>query len=295
MSPETLVQEISELVSLPVVVAKINQLVDDPKSSSSDIGDLIIQDPGLTAKVLRVANSAFYGLSYQVETVSRAVTILGTRQLRDIVVATACVDSFQKIPNKLVTMEHFWRHSMYCGLVSRVLGELSGFGNSEGLFVGGLLHDIGVLAMFRIEPEKSRQALEIHLEGGESLEIHEAEQRVFGFDHADVGGALLKKWKFPVKLAEVVAHHHYPEKASEFVKEASVVHIANSIAVLAELDTDEVTFAPPISESAWHITGLKPEQIKDFRERVDQQFHESLSVFLPGTNGWPNAATRGAA
>ena len=230
MSAEKIIQKVSELVSFPLVVVKINELLDDNTSSATDLGELIIQDPGLAAKVLRIANSAFYGLSYEVETVSRAVTLLGTQQLRNIVLAAACVDVFKKIPNELMTMEDFWRHSMYCGLVSRTLGKMSGLGDSESLFIGGLLHDIGVLAMFRLEPDLSRQALEINLDGNEGgLEIHEAEQRLFGFDHADVGGALLNSWNFPAKLKEIVAHHHYPQRAKQFAKEAAVVHIANSV------------------------------------------------------------------
>lgn len=289
MSPEKIAQQVSELVSLPFVVVKINELLDDPTSSASAIGDLIIQDPGLAVKVLHIANSAFYGLSYQVETISRAVAILGTRRLRDIVVATACVDVFKKIPNQLITMENFWRHSMYCGLASRALGKLSGLGDSESLFIGGLLHDIGVLAMFRLEPDRSREAVEVSLDGSEEgdLEIHEAERRLFGFDHADVGGALLSKWKFPTKLKEIVEHHHYPEKAKEFTREASIVHIANSISVLAELDTDDMACAPPISELAWKVTGLTLEHIFDIRQQADEQFKESLATFLPGTEGWP--------
>lgn len=296
MSPEKIVKQVSELVSLPFVVVKINEQLDDNTSSATDIGELIIQDPGLASKVLRIANSAFYGLSYQVDTISRAVTLLGTQQLRNIVVAAACVDVFKKLPNRLMTMEDFWRHSLYCGLVSRALGGLCGFRNSEGLFIGGLLHDVGVLAMFRLQPDLSRQALEINLDGSQGdPEIHEAEQRVFGFDHADVGAALLNRWKFPEKLTQIVARHHYPERAGEFAKEASIVHIANSISVLAELDTDDLEFAPAISEFAWQTTGLSPERIGGIREQADAQFQDSLATFLPGTDGWPRELRQGAA
>lgn len=296
MSVEKIVKQVSELVSLPFVVVKINEMLGDKTSSATDIGELIIQDPALATKVLRIANSAFYGLSYQVDTMSRAVTLLGTQQLRDIVVAASCVDVFKKIPNKLMTMEDFWRHSLYCGLSSRALGGLCGFRDSEGLFLGGLLHDIGVLALFKLEPDLSRQALELNLDGGQGdPEIHEAEHRLFGFDHADVGGALLGNWKFPEKLTEIVAYHHYPEKAKEFTKEASIVHIANSISVLAELDTDNMEFAPAISESAWQITGLSPEQISGIRHQADEQFQDSLTTFLPGIDGWPRDFTQGAA
>lgn len=288
MSVENIVKQVSELVSLPFVVVKVNEMISDKTSSAADIGELVIQDPGLATKVLRIANSAFYGLSYQVDTISRAVTLLGTQQLRNIVVAASCVDVFKKIPNRLMTMEDFWRHSLYCGLVSRGLGGLCGFRDSESLFLGGLLHDIGVLALFRLEPDISRQALEFTLDGSQGEpEIHEAEQKLFGFDHADVGGALLENWRFPEKLTEIIAYHHYPEKAKEFAKEASIVHIANSISVLAELDTDDMEAAPAISESAWQITGLSPGQIGNVREQADEQFQDSLTTFLPGIDGWP--------
>ena len=117
ITPEELVKNVGELVSLPDVCIRVNQMVDDPNASAVAFGEVISQDPGLTARLLRIANSAFYGFSQEIDTVSRAVTIIGLGKLRDLVLATSTVDVFDKIPNELLTMENFWRHSLSCALI----------------------------------------------------------------------------------------------------------------------------------------------------------------------------------
>ncbi|NOX77270.1 MAG: HDOD domain-containing protein, partial [Gammaproteobacteria bacterium] len=249
-------KDIEHLVSLPAACIRLNDMVEDPRVSADDIGRVISQDVALTAKLLRVANSPLYGFSTQIDTVSRAVTILGTRQVRDLALASAAVKAFDGIPNDLVSMQGFWEHSILCALAARTLAMECLNRQREAVFVGALLHDIGQLVLYNRVPALARQALEACIDGPNELESQEAEQAIIGFDHAEVGSELAQRWNLPTNIQECIAYHHNPAEAQQNRVEVAIVHIANSIATLAELDSTDLENAPRIQPIAWELTGL---------------------------------------
>ncbi len=265
-------QDIDNLVSLPSVGVRVNEMVNNPSSSATDIGKVISQDPALTARLLRIANSPTYGLSTQVDTVSRAVAVIGIKRIRDLVLATSTITAFDKIPNELVTMENFWRHSLYCGLAAHLLAELRHIKNAETLFIAGLLHDIGQLVIFRKLPQEAKQALLLSIEGPDELALHKTEQRIIGFDHAQVGAELLRHWHFPELLIECVEFHHAPELAQKYPVETAIVHIANSLATLAEIDSVVEEDAVLTDPAAWSVAGLGKEMIEPTVRAAQAQF-----------------------
>lgn len=114
-----LVSAVSDILSLPETVLRVNEMVDDPQSSAADIGEVIRQDPGLTARLLRIANSPFYGFPSRIDSVPIAITVIGTDQLRDLLLATSAIQVFSDFPNEIVSMETFWRHSLRCAIIAR--------------------------------------------------------------------------------------------------------------------------------------------------------------------------------
>lgn len=274
-SVQELIANVSDLVSLPEVAVRITEMVDDNNTTADDFAKVIAQDPGLAARVLKLANSPVFGLSKEISTIPRAVTILGTKQLRDLVLSTSASHSFDGIPNELISLQNFWHHSLYCGLLSQTLAAHSKNAKTESMFIAGLLHDIGQLVMFNRMPTESTEALLLVLEGPEELQMYEAEQRVFGFDHTQVGGELIKSWHLPEIIRECVALHHAPEQAVDHPAEVAIVHIANSGAVMAELhsmsETDDV---PPIHPITWETTGLSPEMLEDAIKSTDEEINE---------------------
>jgi len=281
MTPQELVKDIGELVSMPGVAVRINEMVDDAQYSATDIGKVISQDPGLTARLLKIANSPMYGFSSQIDTVSRAVTVLGTKQIRDLVLATSAIQAFDGIPNELITMDNFWQHSIACGLAARELMGKQRAAQGESIFVAGLLHDIGELVIFNKLPDQARQALEMVVDEMEETPLQLAEQQVLGFDHAQVGAELVKQWQLPQSLFECVAFHHQPSMAVDFKFEAAIVHIANSLAVMVELDTIDVFEGevPPLDPQAWEITGLDQEIVGPVIEVVKERLAEACALF----------------
>lgn len=273
-------QDIDHLVSLPSVGVRINEVVSDPNSAAADIGKLISQDPALAARVLRIANSPAYGLSTQITTIARAVSIVGTQFIRDLVLATSTISAFKDIPNELVSLENFWDHSLYCGIAARLLAEQRGMKHAETEFLAGLLHDIGQLVIFRKQPQEARRALLLSVEGPDDLALHKAEQTIFGFDHAQVGAELMRHWHFPPLLVACVEFHHAPQAAPQFQVEVALVHIANSIATLAEIDSVLEDDAVRTEAMAWELTGLSKDVIEPTVRATQAQFAEMRGLLL---------------
>jgi putative nucleotidyltransferase with HDIG domain len=258
---EALVGDAATLVSLPEVVVRINALVDDPQSSAEDIGRVVSQDAALTARLLTLANSAMFGLPRRIDTVSRAIAVLGTRQVRDLTLGLSAVRAFRGIPNDLVSMESFWHHSVLCAVAARALAAECARGRPESSFVAGLLHDIGQLVLFNRLPDESRQALLMTVDAPNEPDLHLCEREILGFDHATVGGALARRWRLPAGLVECIECHHDPAKAQAHPLDVAIAHIANTTAVLAEVESDELEDAPAIDPMALEVTGLRRTQV----------------------------------
>lgn len=278
----SLVKGVSNLVSLPEVSLRVNAMVDDPNASAESIGKVIAQDPALAVRLLKMANSPFYGLATEVDTVSRAVSILGTQRIRDLVLSTAASRAFDGIPNDLISMQDFWHHSLYCGLLAQTLARETGKVKGETLFLAGLLHDIGQLVMFNRLPEKSHEAIVLLMEGSDDLDMYQAERHVFGFDHMQVGAELIKNWNLPHSLKECIAYHHEPSLAQDYPYEAALINIANSAAVMAELHSfSEEDDLPKIDPHSWEITGLNKDVLVEAVNKAQQDIAEIEAILFP--------------
>lgn len=256
-----LVQGVGDLVTLPDIFIRINQLVENPNSSAADIAQVINQDPAFTIRLLRVANSSYYGFSSTIDTVSKAVAIIGTSQIRNLALSTSVASSFSGLSNKLVSMDNFWRHSLYCGLAARKLAKLAGKCDAEVLFTAGLLHDIGELVIFNRLPDQAKETLLLVLDNADELPVYKAEQQTMGTDHAQVGGELARQWKLPPMLEECIAFHHDIHAAQRFPREVALVHIANILAQMAEIKTMEPSDVSPIDPDAWKMAGLSGKEV----------------------------------
>ena len=276
-----LVHGVGGLVTLPDVFIRINKLVGDPNSSISDIAGVISQDPSFTIRLLRVANSSFYGFSSTIDTVSKAVSIIGTSQIRSLALATSVASSFEGLPNTLVSMENFWKHSLYCALVARILAKQARKCDSDAVFTAALLHDIGELVIFNRLPQQAKDALLLVLDSADELPVYLAEQQVIGFDHAQVGGELARQWKLPPMLEECIEFHHNIQSAVQYPREVALVHIANILALMAEVQTLDLKDVSPIDPLAWEIVGLDPDEtIQEAVGLAQEEIAEAEELFL---------------
>jgi putative nucleotidyltransferase with HDIG domain len=278
VSPRELITGALDLPSLPEVVMRAIELVNDPEASAIDIGRVLSEDSALTARLLKIVNSPFYGFPSRIDTVSRAITVIGTLDLLDLILATSVVKMFSGVPNDLVSMDSFWKHSLYAGVVARLLAARSKQPNVEHFFVAGLLHDLGSLVIYRKLPELAREALLRARYNG--VVLQQAEQELLGFDHAMVGAELMRMWKLPASLVEAVEFHHDPSQAPNHPLITAIVHVADVVASAIRSGTGASEAAPPLDPSAWDRIGLPPLAIEALLIEADRQFGDAQSMIL---------------
>ncbi len=279
ISPRELVSGAVEIAALPEIFLKVNEMIDSPRHSAADIGHIISHDTALSARLLKIANSVFYGFPSQIDTISRAITVIGTRELRDLILATSVMRTFKGLPNDLVTMEDFWRHSICCGLAARALAAHRGEQLVERFFVAGLLHDIGSLLVYRKIPELAREAL-LRAQHND-VPLYRAEQEVMGFDHAAVGVEILRKWKLPENLQESTEFHHSPGMAQRFPRDTALIHIADAVSDALRYGNSGDPHVTTVDHQAWRLADLSDDSISTVIAEVEQQFSSVLELFQP--------------
>jgi putative nucleotidyltransferase with HDIG domain len=279
------VKDVAGLVSPPEVCLRLLDLVDSPKSTAHEIGEVISSDPNLSARLLKLVNSSFYNYSGRIDTLSRAIAIVGTRELYSLAISVSAVRAFSKIPAQLINMDTFWRHSLYCGIIARYLAKRCGILHPERLFVAGLLHDIGVLVMFARAPEKSRDLM--LMAGGDENTLAYGERQEFGFNHADLGGLMATVWNLPDTLVEAIACHHNPLDAVCSKQQAGIVKIADILADRSSLGAlfesrprQETPLA--IDKDLWRVTGLCSANFDETQiiAEAGQQFIETSGILF---------------
>ena len=278
VSLEQLLSDAEKLISFPDVCIRINAMVNDPNVSATDIGNVIQQDPALTARLLRIANSPLYGFASKVDTVSRAVAVLGSKEIRDLVFATSALKAFNIKPG-LKAIEELWAHNIYCAIACRLLAKTSTRGRTESIFIAGLLHDIGRLLFISLLPDDITEKVQ-HLSAtghGES-NLYLAEREVIGFDHAEAGGELILKWGLPDNLYECVRFHHEPANAELFPLEVAIVHLADCVAHAAQGNTEIDEQLAGVDPSSWEQTGLTLEDLETVLLAVKSQSGEVRSL-----------------
>ncbi|MES9829394.1 MAG: HDOD domain-containing protein [Candidatus Thiodiazotropha sp.] len=279
MDPKTLVKDLDHLVSLPDICIRVNQLMGSGNYSSTQVADIISQDADISARLLRVVNSSFYGLPAKIETLSRAITIVGADELRNLVMAATAMRTFTGIPKQLVDMTEYWQHSVTTGVMAQSLAKHCSILHSERLFVMGLLHDVGRLVIYLTLPEKATDIL--YITGGDNWVLPQTETEILGFTHLDVGAELLRTWGLPESFAAVAGYHDHPQQAGDYQLETSLVHIAKAIANgdMVGLNIEEMLWA--INPFAWKMTGLSADTVSPMIEEMVTKSHEALSLITP--------------
>ena len=216
------------LPSLPTVVTQLINLVGDPATSARDISQLISADQALTAKILKVANSAFYGFPRKIATVQLAIVVLGFETVKNLGLSVAVLKRFHAgKAHPLFDRQQFWEHAIGCGVAARMLGRKLDRKLEGEAFVAGVVHDIGKLILIEYFPNEFGESLEMARD--EYLTISEAEMKVIGVTHAEIGGWLAEKWNLPETLVQAITYHHNPMDVEEPSEILMVTHAANAL------------------------------------------------------------------
>jgi len=269
---------ISGLPTLPTVLDKTAQMLDDPDISASDVGRVIVKDQAIASKVLRLVNSAFYGCQRQVSTISQAVVFLGFNVVKNIILSVSVFESFSQNSQAEEFDKHrFWEHSIACGATTRVISRHLGVKDPEEAFVGGLLHDIGKLVLDQFLTEEYLTVL--HLSKEKEIPLLEAEEKILETTHAQVGRYLAQKWNLPPTLEEAIAFHHNPTSAETELKLVSAVHLADVIVKGMGIGYSGDDLAPQIERRIWDGLKLNLNSVEGWLKEIGDEV-EKASSFL---------------
>ena len=274
MDPINIVQMEVSLPPMPPVLGELQEVTSQPYASSSAVGAVVVKDPSLTAWLLKLVNSPFFGFTTKVDTVSRAITMLGMEQFKTMAMGSMLNSISNQLPPNVMDLDEFWRHSIATALAAQTIWKIMKRDEPERLFVAGLLHDCGRLALAYAAPKT-------YMSLAQSCEIagrprYMVEQELMDFDHARLGGMLLHRWNMPLALVMAALRHHQVEAPDKY-PEAAVVHLADIVAVSAAGNSAR-DVVPSLDQAVWKHLGLKSSNLNYVADAMLERLNEMCQV-----------------
>ncbi len=273
------IENINEFSTLPTIYSSLVDALADPTSTTQDVSNLIACDQASTSKILKIVNSPFYGFPGQIDTISRAVVVLGFNEIYNLVLSSHIMDFFEE-KRALLNFQpvDFWGHSIAVGIATKYLGQVTNQTNQENYFIAGILHDIGKLVFFQFAEEPFSSALE--LSKRERQPLHQAELSVFGMDHSQAGAITAERWALPKSIISALRYHEtgiVPDNPEFLV---AAVHVANVLVRALELGYPGDDFIPQPNRQALEILNLKPGSLKKIVPSLLKDYDEICQVLL---------------
>lgn len=273
---ESILAQGPELSSPPEVYLKVNEQLEDDSCSVTEIGETVQSDPAIATRILKMVNSAYYGMPNRVTTMSQAVALLGRDRLKQIVIGTVLVSVFKDPRVESFSLTDFWQHSIKTAIIARQLAiqHKSNY-EPDALFIAGLLHDIGRLILVGTHPELFVQVEKHRRKRG----VIGAEWDQLGFDHAQLGAALMEKWGLPELLVTCTRYHHDYDYDGEFIDACRMIYIANKLSLnVPPLDEDEAWEQLDEIEN-WQLLGVSFEEICFASQYSEDELLEVMESF----------------
>ncbi|HRU39574.1 MAG TPA: HDOD domain-containing protein [Candidatus Goldiibacteriota bacterium] len=270
---QKILSRIKALPTLSLVVAKVIQVVSNPLTSASDLSAIITVDQALTAKVLRLANSAFYGFPFRIKNITQAVSILGFDTIRNLALTVSVYKVFTGEAGAEFSHSEFWKHCVGVAICANLLAKKIKYRSPEGAFTAGLLHDIGKTFFDQYMHKEFREALKYAKENRVSME--EAEKLKIGLDHSLAGKWMAEKWNLPPELKSGIASHHHPELEEEETVMANIIFAANILCKKKGVGFSGDDIIMPFSQEARELLELDEESEAQLMNALDKELKEA--------------------
>lgn len=276
---EEVLKKIKNLPTLPTVFARLSDAISNPSTSNEEIAKIIASDQAASFKILKVVNSAFYGFSGRIDTISRAILYLGLNEVRNLVFAISVINLFSKNNMGLhFRPVDFWSHSIAVGIITRMIGSEMKIQKLENYFLAGIMHDIGKLILFEYAQDEYQKVVTLAEE--KKYFISDAEREVLGFDHSTIGELLSQKWNLPNTLTHAVKYHHVGYNAGSDNVLVAAVHIADIVSQFLNLGyTGDNYIAQPSSYALGYLN-LSDTFFTDILDTVLQNYEETTKLLL---------------
>lgn len=264
---EQVLARANALPALPKIVAKILDMLGDEEANAETLSKHIVSDPAVVARLLGAANAGAMGASGRVESVRQAIMLLGVGRVRDITLATAIIDRFNANPP--FDARRLWLHSVGVAICAQEAARTGGL-DVDVAYTAGLLHDVGQLLLFAVDPEAYARVLTLRVEG--DVDIVDVERKELGVDHARVGGELARLWKLPEAVAEAIAAHHVTDDCEPENEMADAVHVAEVLSHALNLGGGEGARVPRLSDLSCARMGIDWRQISAHFPLIEARF-----------------------
>lgn len=275
---EKKLDQIDSVATLPHIATEVLEVMRSKDTSMRKIAAVIEKDPSITVKILKIANSPLWGSVGTVESVQRALVLLGLKQVSNIVIAISLYSTFAQLkPNPHFNRDKFWRHSVGTAQIARKLCKALRINLQGEEFVAGLIHDLGKIVMDQFMGDKFK---EINEEARENnVDPSTIEQKHLGCTHAEIGAALLKRWNFPEAIVTTLQFHHFPEKAEVHQDLVSMINLTNEISKYWESKEEDKQLPDYRNNKGWQILEAKHPHISDFNmNQFIEDFCEEVDV-----------------
>lgn len=274
---EKIMAKVDAFPSIPGSTAKLLKILEDPETPIQSIEDVLRLDPGMTANVLRMVNSAYFGLPTQVGSVKRAIMLLGMKKIKQLVMAS-CVGKVMEgsIPGYDLPAGELWRHSIAVSVAAEGLGRELTAGGAEDIFTAALLHDVGKLILGQFVQEDLTAIQEA---AGSEVSFEVAEKEVLGIDHAEIGARILAHWSLPDDLVHAVRWHHDPEGSEAANRTTDIVHVANVVCLMMGIGVGREGLQYEPSPVVTQRLRIKPHHIERVASQTLQWIEELADVF----------------
>jgi len=250
-----LAAQVKSIPTLPAVLTILSRRMEDPKTSSEDLAQVIVQDQAIASKVLKLVNSPFYGFSGRIQSISQGIVILGFNAVKNLVLSTSVIDAFRGTASgDLFRMDTLWVHSAAVATTAKLFAERTRLCDPEDAFVGGLLHDIGKVLLWTSEPRLFNACLQAVTQKG--IPLAEVEDRILGFRDQELAAILAEKWKFPESLRVALRWRGSPGEAGSFQGLAAAIHCANLLCTAMDAPAHPGSIVSPPDPAAWKACGL---------------------------------------
>ncbi len=276
---DKIITGVNNLPTLPTIYTAIFEAMEQPNVTSEKLAKIISTDQVTAFKLLKVANSPFYGFYGRIDTISQAILYLGYNEVRNIVLALSVINFFSR--NKILLHFRpvdFWAHSIGVGIATRMIGESIGEKKLENYFLSGIFHDIGKLLFFELAHKDYTRVMEI-IENN-NIRIKEAEVKVFGIDHARVGQILAEKWKLPVSIQNVILYHHAGVMENKRDPLIASVHLGNIIARIMELGYAGDNLIPEPNPAIWDFMKIPEGTFASMKISLKENFESTVRLML---------------
>ncbi|MDR3011986.1 MAG: HDOD domain-containing protein [Chitinispirillales bacterium] len=268
-------QSVKNLQTQPAMVAKITQMLQNPATNASELGEFIKSDPMLASTVLRLVNSAFYGLPGRVGSINHALVLLGFSTVKNIVLSASMLEMFKvDTGSSKFCATELYKHSLACGVIAQYLAQTTGYEQKEECFVAGLVHDIGKMIILQVLPEEFKHVIECA--DKTKILFYDSERKLLSVSHQEVGGMLVEQWHLPPQIQDAVSSHHNPSPDSKLT---AIVHCADVFARVLGYGNGGDDKIPEISDIAWNMLKLGNVNLANMFDDIEKEWQKANAYF----------------